>query len=270
MDNTNILNLGWNRIRSFFVLIKEGYTFKDKITILSYYLKSPLHLINYIRGIKNSRKLSRGVYLKNRFGVFYCGDNYSSVFGCSTICEPIMSKYVVLEKGIAVDLGSNCGMFTIPLARSLGKNGRVISVEPDKKNIALLKNNLVLNKLTNVSVVEKGCFSKKGEMTFYLDDIGAGGHSLLEHGITKKEIIKVDTLDNILKNLKIKKVDLIKMDVMGVELETLKGAKQVLKKSHPKIVFELLHKEDKDKVYEFLYRYNYKIKQITTWNHIAI
>jgi FkbM family methyltransferase len=270
MNNANILKLGWDRIKSFFVLLKEGYTLKDKLTILSYYFKSPLHILNYLRGVKNSRKMGGEVYIKNRFGLFYCGDNYSSVFGCSTICEPIMSQYVTLGQGVAVDLGANCGMFTIPLARMLGEKGKVISVEPDKKNIELLKKNISLNNLTNVSVVEKGCFSKKGKMTFYLDNIGAGGHSLLEKKDYKKETIQVDTLDNILRNLKIKKVDLIKMDVMGVELETLKGAKQVLKKSHPKIVFELLHKEDKNKVYEFLYKYNYKIKQITAWNHLAV
>ena len=60
------------------------------------------------------------------------------------------------------------------------------------------------------------------------------------------------------------------MDVMGVELETFKGAKKILKNSHPKIIFELLHKEDKNEVYSYLSQFGYKIKQITDWNHVAI
>ncbi len=270
MSRTNILSVMKERIQSFFVLMKEGYRFKDKVIILNYYLKSIIHLLNYVRGVKNSRKLSGEVFIKNRYGLFFCGNNFSTLWGCCSMCEPIQRKYLVLNEGVAVDLGSNCGMFTIPLARRLGDKGKVISVEPDKENIKILKRNIALNKLQNVIVVEKGCFSKKGEMTLYLDDLGTGGHSLLSRGEKNKVLIPVDSLDDILKELKIDHVDLIKMDVMGVELETFEGAKQILKKCHPKIVFELLHKEDKRKVYNFLFQYNYKIKQITDWNHVAV
>jgi FkbM family methyltransferase len=270
MGNTNFLSLVGERIKSFFVLMKEGYGFKDKVIILEYYLKSPLHFFNYYLGIKNSRTLKGDVLIKNKYGLFFCGNNFSSLFGSCSMCEPVMRKYMKLEKGIAIDAGANCGMFTIPLARMLGDKGKVISIEPDKKNIEILRKNIEINHLKNVEVVEKGCFSKKDRMTFYLDDIGMGGHSLLKKGEAKKETIEVDTIDNMLKDLEIDRVDFIKIDVMGVELETLRGAEKTLEKSHPKIVFELLHKEDKDKVYAFLSKYNYKIKQITDWNHVAV
>jgi len=270
MVRKNILEAVGDGIESFFVLMKEGYGFKDKAIILGYYLKSPIHFINYLFGIKNSRKLGGNVFIKNQHGLFFCGNNFSSLFGCCSMCEPIMSKYVVLEKGVAVDIGSNCGMFTIPLARMLRGSGKVISIEPDQKNIEILKKNISLNHLENVSIIEGGCFSKKGKMDLYLDNLGTGGHSLLKNDMAKKETIPVDTLDNILKTLGIDRVDLIKVDVMGVELETFEGAKKILKKSHPKIIFELLHKEDKGRVYDFLSQYNYKIKQITEWNHVAI
>ena len=263
------LKLVNERLKMFSSLIKEGYTIKDKLIILIYHLKLPLQAFNYFIGRRNSRKLFTNVYIKNRYGLFFCGDNFSSVFGVSSSCEPIMREYLVLNEGVAIDMGSNCGMFTIPLAKMLGDRGRVISIEPDKKNIRLLKKNIILNGLKNVTVVERGCFSKEGRMTFYLDELGTGGHSLLK-GRGAKETIHVDTIDNILKNLKIYHVDLIKMDVMGVELEAFKGAKQTLKKSHPKIVFELLNKEDKERVYSFLSKYGYKIKQITDWNHFAV
>ena len=270
MSKVNLLNTATERINGFFVLMKEGYRFKDKIIILKFHLKSPMHFLNYLFGIKNSRKLYGDVFIKNRYGLFFCGDNFSSVFGVGSMCEPIVRKELVLKEGVVMDIGSNCGMYTIPLARMLGKKGRVISIEPDKKNIILLKKNVNLNKLKNVTIIEKGCFSKKGKMTFYIDDFGTGGHSLLKNKVAKKETISIDTIDNILKSLKINQVNLIKIDVIGVELETFKGAKQILKKSHPKIVFEILNKGDKGEIYEFLSRYGYNIKQITEWNHVAI
>ena len=270
MSKKDILSLAKDRIESFFVLAREGHRFKDKMIIFEYYLKSPIHLINYLFGIKNSRNLGGDVYIKNSYGLFFCGNNFSSVFGSSSMCEPEVRRESMIKNGIVLDLGANCGMHTIPFGKMLGNKGRVISIEPDKKNVKLLEKNIILNGLKNVTIVEKGCFSKRGEMTFYIDELGTGGHSLLENNTRKKETIQVDSIDNIMRDLKIKRVDLIKMDVMGVELETFKGAKQTLKKSHPKIVFELLKKEDKNEVYEFLARYNYKIKQITEWNHIAI
>jgi FkbM family methyltransferase len=266
----SILHIIKDNLESFFVLMKEGYKFRDKMRILGYYLKSPVHLINYLIGKKNSRKMSGDVTLKNRYGLFFCGDNFSSIYGSSSICEDIVRKEMILDKGVAVDIGANCGMHTIPLASMLKDQGRVISIEPNKKNIELLKRNIEINKLNNVIVIEKGSFSKKQEMTFYIDDIGLGGSSLLKKENFKKETIQVDTLDNILRESKVDHVELIKIDVMGVELETLQGAEKVIKKFHPKIVFELLREEDKDKVYEFLLKYNYKIKQIAEQNYVAV
>jgi len=271
MSNVTFLNLATERFKIFWALMKEGYRFKDKLIILEYHLRSPLQFLNYLLGVKNSRNLRGDVFIKNRYGLFFCGDNFASLFGCCSVCEPVMRKYLLVKEGdIVIDAGANCGMFTIPFARMLKNTGVVIAIEPDKKNIELLKKNIKLNKLDNVRVIEKGCFSKKGEMTLYLDDFGTGGHSLLKKNVAEKEIIPVDNLDNILKNLKTNRVNFIKIDVMGVELETFKGARQILKRDHPKIIFELLNKEDKKEVYKFLSQYGYKIKQITDWNHFAI
>lgn len=267
----NILSLISERIESFFVLMKEGYRLKDKMILFRYYLKGPLQLLNYLIGIKNPRKLKGDVYIKNQYGLFFCGDNFASIYGCGSMSESVMRKHLgILNKGIFVDLGANCGMFTIPLARMLKENGKVISIEPDKRNIDLLRKNVELNKLDNVIIIEKGTFSKKENKILYIDNIGTGGHTLLKKDGARQEIISVDKLDNILRELNVNHVNLIKMDVMGVEFETFEGAKETLKRDHPKIIFELLHKEDRDRVYKFLSQYNYKIKQITNENHLAI
>jgi len=269
-EQINFVSLIKERLKIFFILMKEGYKLKDKLIILVYHLKAPVQLFNYLIGKKNLRKFIGNVYIKNKYGLFFCGNNFSSVWGASSICESVVRKEVVLDKGIAVDIGANCGMYTIPLAKMLREKGKVIAIEVERNNIELLKKNIKLNKINNVIVINKGCFSKKGEMLLSLDKFGTGGHSLLKKKGAKKEIIPVDTLDNILKSLKINHIDIIKVDVMGVELETFKGAKKILKKSHPKIIFELLNKEDKEEVYKFLSQYNYKIKQITEWNHLAV
>jgi len=267
--NKGLFGVIKERIKVFFSLMKEGYRLKDKLIILEYHLRAPIHFLNYLIGKKNSRELSGNVYIKNRYGLFFCGKNFSSVFGVSSICEPEVRKEFVLKEGIAMDIGANCGMFTVHLAKMLGDKGKVVSIEPERENIALLKKNVELNRLKNVSIVEKGVYSKKGEMTFYLDDFGTGGHSLLKNEDAKKEIIKIDTIDNILKSLKIKHVNLIKIDVEGVELEAFKGAKKTLKKSHPKIIFEAVDEEKRKEIEKFLSVYGYKIRRIGDYNYVA-
>lgn len=267
--STNIFDIIKERINIFFSLMNEGYRLKDKLIILEYHLKAPIHFLNYLTGKKNSRKLSGNVYIKNPYGLFFCGKNFSSVFGVSSICEPEVRKEFVLKEGVAMDIGANCGMFTVHLAKILGDKGEVISVEPEKGNIVLLKKNVEINKLKNVSVVEKGVYSKTGEMTFYLDDFGTGGHSLLKTDAKKKETVKVDTIDNIVNSLKIKKVNIIKIDVEGAEIEAFKGSKKTLKKFHPKIIFEAVDEDKRKEIEEFLSKYDYRIRKIGDWNFVA-
>jgi FkbM family methyltransferase len=249
--------------------MKEGYRLKDKAIILEYHLKWPLQALNFILGKKNSRNLRGNVFIKNSNGLFFCGNNFSSVFGAGSFCEPEIRKEFTLNEGVAIDVGANLGMFSVPLAKILGNKGKVISIEAEKKNIGLLRKNIQLNNLRNVFIIGKGAYSKRGEMIFYLDDFGTGGHSLLKGNTLKKEKIQVDTIDNILNNLNIKEVKVIKIDVEGAEREVLKGAEKILKNSHPKIIFEATDEQKKWEVENLLSHYNYKIRRIGEWNYVA-
>lgn len=269
MDKTNITTEILERIKIFFYLMKEGYRIKDKLIILEYHLRWPIQLANYLIGKKNSRKLRGNVYIKNKYGLFFCGNNFSSVFGAGSFCEPEIRKEFTLKKGVALDIGANLGMFSIPLAKELGNNGKVISIEAEKKNVELLRKNVKLNNLSNVLIIGKGAYSKKGQMTFYLDSIGTGGHSLMKENSAKTETIEVDTIDNILDELKAKKINIIKIDVEGAEIDVFKGAKKTLSKSRPKIIFEALDDKKKREIEAFLSRYNYKIRKIGEWNYVA-
>jgi FkbM family methyltransferase len=269
MNEVNILDLIKERILIFFYLMKEGYKLRDKIIILEYHLRWPLQLLNYLAGKKNLRNLKGNVYIKNKYGIFFCGNNFSNVFGAGSFCEPEIRKEFFIEKGVAIDVGSNIGMFTIFLAKSLNGNGKVVSIEIEKNNLKLLKKNVKLNNLGNVFVVGKGAYSKRGIMELFLDEFGTGGHSLLKKEGAKKEVIEVDTLDNIIKELGVNRVDVIKIDVEGAELDVLNGAKGILQRGHPKIIFEALDDNKRRNIENFLMAYDYKVRKIGDWNFIA-
>ena len=105
MVKISLLSSITERVEGFFVLMKEGYRFKDKVVILKFHLKLPMHFLNHLIGIKNSRKLDGEVFIKNRYGLFFCGNNFSSVFGVGSMCEPIVMKELEIKKGVMMDIG---------------------------------------------------------------------------------------------------------------------------------------------------------------------
>ena len=62
--------------------------------------------------------------------------------------------------------------------------------------------------------------------------------------------IKVDTLDNILEGLKIDRVNFIKMDIEGAEIEALKGMKETLGNNDVKLAIASYHKVNGQPTYK--------------------
>jgi len=252
-------------VKKYLGLIREGNSLKDKIAIAIY-------AFNFLWNRLSNHKcytLICDVTLKNRDGIFFCGNNIFSVFIGSSFHELKIRRYFDLNKGVFVDIGANIGKYTIIMGKKLKDKGKVIAIEPEKKNFEILKKNVELNGLDNVILINAACFSKEKKLKFYLDK-RAGSHSFYQEKVKSSKAITVQAkrLDKILSELKIKKVDLIKMDVEGAEAEVLKGATRILK-SHPKIIFEAWDENYLKKVKKVLKPFNYKIKKIDEHNYLA-
>lgn len=256
--------------KEYLTLIKEGYSFKDKIVIASYFLSFIYNLL-----IKNKKhNLFSNVTLKNEDGIFFCSNNIFSVVCGSSFYEPKVRKIISknIKEGVFIDVGANIGKYAIMVGRRLKNKGKVIAIEPMPENFEILKKNIKLNNLRNVIPVKCALGNEEGEGFLYLETKGKGAHSLLSNSpyVTQNKIkVKIRKLDNVLKELKIEKVDLIKIDVEGFEAEVLKGARKTLKKYHPKIIFEAWNENYLKRVKEILKPFNYKIKKIDDVNYFA-
>ena len=252
-----------NRIIASVLKIREGFKLKDKFILGLYFLiQLPFNFIwrMIFKGIKRPKFLL-AIFIKNSDGIFYCGNDPNYFTVVMEDYEPEL-KNIRLNKGIFIDIGANIGKYAVRFGNQLKGNGTVIAIEPEAKNFEILKRNISLNKLGNVIPIKKGCFSKKGILNFYLDDVGIGRHSLVNKEAGKRKIdMEVDTLDNILRDLNIKMVDLIKIDVEKAEDKVLEGAKKTLK-YNPKIIFEAWDEKELKKSREILYKFNYNIKKL--------
>ncbi|MEM2972256.1 MAG: FkbM family methyltransferase [Candidatus Bathyarchaeia archaeon] len=129
--------------------------------------------------------------------------------------EPFMKDVVKLKLGdVFVDVGAHVGKCSLYAARQVCNSGLVIAVEPDPINVKNLKLNVRINGFKNVKVIEKACSDYSGAGFLRKYDFSAKTELVKESTEIK---VEVDMLDNIIEHLKVRKVDMIKIDVNGSE-----------------------------------------------------
>jgi FkbM family methyltransferase len=146
--------------------------------------------------------------------------------------ENKFEKFFKIEEGDTVlDVGACIGDTTVPMAIKTGEKGTVIAVEPEPNNISFLKANT--SKFSDVRIIEKAAWNRKETVRFYIHSSPAG-HSIIDQFRDYIEV-QADTLGNIVKAWD--RIDFVKIDVQGAELQVLEGAEEMLKKTR-KIVVE--------------------------------
>ena len=140
-------------------------------------------------------------------------------------------KFYVPKNGdIILDVGAHIGAFTLKTCR-FNRNGLVVAVEPDPHNFELLRKNVQLNSCCERVILVNAVLSdKNGHCTFYRNECFSAGSSLT----TKREYSRqVDTkafkLDSLVDELRLKRIDFLKVDAEGAELEITRGAERALR-----------------------------------------
>jgi FkbM family methyltransferase len=162
-----------------------------------------------------------------------------SVYGKYEPLEIETIKKEIPEGSVFVDIGANIGYHTLQIARHVGKNGHVYAFEPDEELFSLLKKNIIINNITNVTLVKKAASDKVGNAKLYLSETNKADYKIYETNERRKSItIDTTTLDNYFFNYR-GSIDLIKMDIQGSEYLAFEGMINTLKKYHNiKIVME--------------------------------
>lgn len=146
---------------------------------------------------------------------------------------------------VVIDIGAYVGMYSMKASRLVGQNGLVVSVEPLPSNLVYLKSNL--KPYSNIKIVDKALSNYVGRSKFY----AAPGTEACSLTYKKKDFIKVQvtTLDELVKELELPRVDYIKMDAEGSDLNILKGAIKTLRKDYPALSLACYHPDLNDVPY---------------------
>lgn len=155
-------------------------------------------------------------------------------------------EQLAINSETIVDVGANIGLYTALGAKSMKKQGNIISFEPIPGNIELLKENIKLNSLSSkvkIAAYAAGEDDRKLELYISQKSVGnhsAGGAGARDYGGMLE--VQQTSIDNYLKKKSVKKVDLIKIDVEGYDGYVLKGALKTIADSHPALMIECIPK----------------------------
>jgi FkbM family methyltransferase len=142
-----------------------------------------------------------------------------------------------LKKGATVlDIGAHIGLFSIIAARLVGEKGKVFSFEPTPFTRSVLSKVVELNNCTEIiEVRDEAVSDAKGTATFY--DTGdsevSNANSLVKTARSRGEIeIQLTTVDDFAEENGLK-IDCLKIDVEGAELDLLRGASKTFLNNRP-------------------------------------
>lgn len=159
------------------------------------------------------------------------------LYGEFSELEGAVFAQLVQPGQIVVEIGANIGAHTLHLAKLVGPSGLVVALEPQRLLFYLLCANLALNEQFHVRAYGVAAGSSAGRTKLplidYQRDGNFGGVSLTDAG--GGEDVPVVTLDGF---LTLPSLRLLKIDVEGMELEVLRGARQTIASHRPILYVE--------------------------------
>jgi FkbM family methyltransferase len=152
--------------------------------------------------------------------------------------EEMLDEYgpdLVRTGDVVIDCGANVGFFT---RKALGRGARlVVAVEPAPDNAECLRKNFAEEvAFGRVIVYAKGVWDRDASMVLHMGNSSAED-SVVE-GAGPGVQVPLTTIDAIARELKLDRVDVLKIDVEGSELRALQGGRETVLRWHPRITFD--------------------------------
>jgi FkbM family methyltransferase len=164
------------------------------------------------------------------------------LFGQREMEHKVMLERVLKPGMTVLDIGANIGYYALMELREIGPSGLLIAVEPSPSNVELLKRNLSLNGHSGVEVHNAAISDASGTRSFFLSEMSnlntfhdTGTGSLHLSGETIE--VQTATVPEIMAG---RRVDLIRMDVEGHEVEVINGLLPSVERGEiaPMVIFE--------------------------------
>ena len=179
-----------------------------------------------------------------------------------------------------IDAGANIGAFSIPLAKRVGKSGRLDAFEPSRRLFELLTANVALNDVGRQANVHQSALGDGVTRTARIPDYRVdkpgnfGGVSLVDRSYDQTQTygVRVETVDDIVREVRDEWElrhgskpqwplcpQFLKLDVEGMEQHILRGGARILANCRPVIYSENNCRRDSPPLLQLLHKNDYKV-----------
>jgi FkbM family methyltransferase len=163
---------------------------------------------------------------------------------------------------LAIDGGANIGVHAVSWARAMHGWGQVIAIEPQERIFYALAGNICLSNLFNACAIQSAISDIDGAMDMPVPDYEVpgnyGGLTLSGKNDIGQKMDNVATVRTLkIDSLDLQRVDLIKLDIEGMETKALEGARETIEAERPILMIEHI-KSDFDLLLRFAESYCYE------------
>ena len=263
------LILGKNRRNK--LLTEKKITFNNEFDIIPAY--QFFRILSFImKYMKSKNDLLLKITVPKYNYRAYCPVNKNDLIALTIREDEIIEKFRPKQGSIVIDVGAHVGRYTIIASKRVGPNGKVVAIEADPSNFEILKRNIKLNNLNNITSLNCAAYSKEGRLKLHLHSKRSGYtmySTVMSNRFETRRFmeVKANTLDHLIESERIppEQINWIKIDVEGAEFEVLKGADHILSKSNNiSLLIEIHHLSGYITLYESIREllgiYNFRIE----------
>ncbi len=227
--------------------------------------------------LKNKILTLKDTIIKGKFNCSYKIPNIQENIGFDIYINGMFEAdtiHLILGRlppgAVLIDIGANIGSISLPICKQRN-DIKAVCIEASPRVYKYLEFNKEYNQAKNCITVNRAMSDTDGKTVNFYSPVEKFGKGSMSSVYTKNaETIETITLDTLLQQKKIDKIDFIKVDIEGYEYFAFKGARQILSSTEaPDILFEFMdwaevsaHARAGD-AQQILLEYGYKLFIIT-------
>ncbi|MEI8364144.1 MAG: FkbM family methyltransferase [archaeon] len=242
----------WNKL----LLTINGIDYKIDIDNYIYLTKNNKTIKTDFKKIKLGTRVFKEIFKQSihsnidtttnfiiNFGEYVVKTDIKMIYDINHSIEAYNKHYNIKEGDIVIDIGGYHGLYSIAISRAVGPSGKIYVFEPNPDSFRILKENIQENNIKNIISINKAVYNKSGPFRFFKKKAGSRIVARSFKTNTKDSLITVQaiTLSEFIRTNHINKIDFIKMDAEGSEVEITEDIKHIRLAQKPSIAIATYH-----------------------------